>query len=287
MKQKILILGSTGMLGHQVFYSLVEDQKFEVFDLSFRNKLRSETIICDVSKFEQLSKIIQRLRPDVIINCIGVLIKGSTQNPKNAILLNSYLPHWLADEAFKIDGKLIQISTDCVFSGKKGSYTENDFRDADDVYGRSKALGEVYSDKHLTIRTSIIGPELKENGEGLFHWFMNQDGEANGFTKAFWGGVTTIELSKVILTAINQDLTGLYHVTNDISINKYDLLILFKKYTNKNIKIHEVEGKIVDKSLVDTRKILKRKIPSYSNMIEEMMALIKSRPDLYTNYLIE
>lgn len=285
--QKVLILGSTGMLGHQVFFNLEESNEFEVYDLSFRNKLRDQTIICDITDFNKLEEIIKKIKPDVLINCIGILIEGSNQNPKNSILINAYFPHWLTSVADEIDSKVIHISTDCVFSGKKGGYLESDFRDADDVYGRGKALGEIFSNKHLTLRTSIIGPEIKQKGEGLFHWFMNQEGEINGFTKAFWGGVTTIELSKVILSAIKQDLSGLYHVTNGISINKYDLLNLFKKYSKKNITIYEVEGKHVDKSLSDTRKALNRQIPSYSKMIEEMITLIKTNPELYNNYRID
>ncbi|MEB2778407.1 SDR family oxidoreductase [Algoriphagus sp. D3-2-R+10] len=285
--QKLLILGSTGMLGHQVFFNMEKSKEFQVYDLSFRNKLRDQTIICDITDFTKLEKIIKEIRPDVLINCIGILIEGSNQNPKNSILINAYFPHWLTSVADEIDSKVIHISTDCVFSGKKGGYLESDFRDADDVYGRGKALGEIFSNKHLTLRTSIIGPEIKQKGEGLFHWFMKQEGEINGFTKAFWGGVTTIELSKVILSAIKQNLSGLYHVTNGISINKYDLLNLFKKYSNKNITINEVEGKHVDKSLSDTRKALNRQIPSYSKMIEEMITLIKTNPELYNNYRID
>jgi len=199
MKKKILILGSTGMLGHQVFYNLNDVNHFDVYDLSFKNKLRPETIICNVTDFDRLYEIIQEIKPDIIVNCIGILLHGSKENPKNAILLNSYLPHWLADQTSAINSKLIHISTDCVFSGKKGSYSEDDFKDADDVYGRTKALGEVTSGNHLTIRTSIIGPELKKNGEGLFHWIMKQNGTVNGYTKTIWGGVTTLECSKAII----------------------------------------------------------------------------------------
>ncbi|WP_373398913.1 sugar nucleotide-binding protein [Algoriphagus halophilus] len=124
--------------------------------------------------------------------------KGFSRKSKNSIFINSYFPHWLVSEADKYGGQVIHISTDCVFSGKKGGYIEADFRDADDIYGRGKALGELIGGRHLTLRTSIIGPELKSNGEGLFHWFMNQKGETNGYTKAIWGGVTTFELAKVI-----------------------------------------------------------------------------------------
>jgi dTDP-4-dehydrorhamnose reductase len=281
--QKILILGSTGMLGHQVFFNLESCEEFEVFDLSFRNKLREETIICDITDFNKLEGIIKEIAPDVLINCIGILIKGSSENPKNSILINAYFPHWLMSIADEIDSKVIHISTDCVFSGKKGGYLESDFRDADDVYGRGKGLGELFSEKHLTLRTSIIGPEIKQNGEGLFHWFMNQKVEANGFIKAFWGGVTTTELSKSIRKAIAEDLNGLYHVTNGIAISKFDLLNLFNKTFEKGLKINSVEGKSVDKSLKSEKTDANFAVPSYGVMIEEMKSFMLENKSLYSS----
>ena len=187
-KTKILILGATGMAGHVAHAYLKDTQQYEISNIVFRTPLNEESIVVDVTNKEKLRKAITDISPDIILNCIGVLIGGSANNPANAIYINAYLPHFLASIARTIDAKLIHISTDCVFSGKKGMYFENDFRDADDVYGRSKALGEINNEIDLTIRTSIIGPEIKKNGEGLFHWFMNQTGEINGFTKAFWGG---------------------------------------------------------------------------------------------------
>ena len=188
IETKILILGSTGMLGHVVYKYFAQQDQYELYDLVYRNKLRDESIVCDITNVLQLKKTISSIKPDVIINCIGILIKGSKVNPANAIFINSYFPHLLVEIADTIQAKIIHISTDCVFSGNKGSYTERDFCDADDTYGRSKALGEIFSDKHLTLRTSIIGPEIKTVGEGLFHWFMNQNGKINGFTNAYWGG---------------------------------------------------------------------------------------------------
>lgn len=280
--KRVLILGSTGMLGHQVFFNLEKHGEFELFDLSFRNKLREETIICDVTDFNKLEGVIKEIAPEVIINCIGILIKGSNQNPKNSILINAYFPHWLTGVADEIESKVIHISTDCVFSGKKGRYVESDFRDADDVYGRGKGLGEIFSNKHLTLRTSIIGPEIKQNGEGLFHWFMNQKGEVNGYTQAFWGGVTTTELSKVVKKSIYEDLSGLYHVTNGRAISKFDLLNIFNKSFNTGIQINSVEGKKVDKSLMSEKTDIDFAIPSYEVMVEEMKNFMLDNSSLYS-----
>ena len=284
MKQKVLVLGSTGMLGHQVVnYFLVFD-KYEVIDISFRNKLRSSTLIVDVTKKEQFEKVVREIKPNFIINCIGVLIQGS-KDVENAIYINAYLPHQLKRIADSIKAKLVHISTDCVFSGKKGHYTEFDEKDARDVYGQTKSLGEIIDDNHITLRTSIIGPELKANGEGLFHWFMMQNGIIQGYTQAIWSGVTTLELAKIVKLVIENNSTGLYHVTNNHSINKYELLKLFQKHTDKNIDIIPVDGKSVDKSFIDTRGEVDYKIPSFEVMVKDMIESVKSNPGLYQQYM--
>ena len=159
-KKKILLLGATGMAGHVAYHYLNETNKYEIVDVVFRNKLTADSIVLDVTDKHATEELIKTVKPDIIVNCIGILIKGSRQHPDNAIYINAYFPHLLERLSSEINAKLIHISTDCVFSGKKGNYTEYDFRDADDVYGRSKALGEVENDRDLTIRTSIIGPEL-------------------------------------------------------------------------------------------------------------------------------
>jgi dTDP-4-dehydrorhamnose reductase len=286
MKKKILVLGSTGMLGHQVVKLFLEDNKYEVFDISYRNKLREQSFILDVTNKSELKSLIEKIEPDYIINCIGILIGGSNENIANAIYINAYLPHFLKELCVEIGAKLVHISTDCVFSGKQQQpYAENDSKDGEDTYAQTKALGEVIDNTNLTLRTSIIGPEIKSNGEGLFHWFMHQSGAVNGFTKAIWSGVTTIELAKVIKKAIEQELVGLYHVTNNSSINKYELLKLFQKYTQKDITIDAVDGKTVNKSFIDTRGELQYDIPTYDQMVREMIEDIQENSKLYNQYV--
>jgi len=284
--KKIMILGSTGMLGHMVFYYFKSLKKYNIVDASFRKKLHSGSRLLDVTNDEDFERFIISEKPDIIVNCIGVLIKGSKSDPSNAIYLNSYLPHRLAKILRQINGKLIHISTDCVFSGKKGAYTEKDFRDADDVYGRSKALGEVINDIDVTLRTSIVGPELKEKGEGLFHWFMQQEGEINGFTQMIWGGVTTLELAKVIDEAINQNITGLIHITNGKPISKFDLLLLFKDiWKRNNIIIHKDEGKEANKSLDSIRVDFNYNFPDYEKMFKDLYDWMKKNKSVYPYYL--
>ncbi len=282
-KKKILILGSTGMLGHQVYYYLHSLKIYRLFDISYRNKLSSQTIILDVSDLNLLKRTISEIKPDFIINCIGVLIKGS-ENYKNAVYINSELPHHLKDIVKESKAKLIHISTDCVFSGKKGLYKENDPRDGIGNYAETKIMGEILTGDNLTLRTSIIGPELKSNGEGLFHWFMNQNGDVEGYNNSIWSGVTSFELAKAIGWAIETNVNGVYHITNNSIINKYELLKLFKKYTDKKINIIQFNNDKVDKSLVDTRKLLTYPIPTFDEMVASMIEKIKANKGLYCKY---
>ena len=273
------------MLGHQVVSYFLNFDDYDVIDIAFRSKLREKTIVSDVTNKTTFEKVVTELKPDFIVNCIGILIHGSS-NVENAIYLNAYLPHQLKKISKNIGAKLIHISTDCVFSGDKGGYIETDVKDGKGVYSQTKKLGEIEDDANLTLRTSIIGPELKDNGEGLFHWFMNQQGDITGFTRAIWSGVTTIELAKAVKWSIDNDITGLYHVTNNTSISKYDLLKLFQKYTKKDINIKSSSGKDVDKSFIDTRLSMDYEISSYDQMISDMVSLIDNNRPLYSQYKV-
>ena len=284
--KKVLVLGSAGMLGHQVSNLFRRNSKYNVVETSFQQSNNSDAIVIDVTKQIEVEKLILTEKPDVIINCIGVLIKGSNSNQANAIYINSYFPHQLSELSRKVSARLIHISTDCVFSGEKGGYIETDYKDAKDTYGKTKGLGELINNEDLTIRTSIIGPELKENGEGLLHWFLNQSEAINGYTNALWAGVTTFQLAKVILEFEEKDIKGLYQVTNSESINKYDLLNLFNKYSKKGLKVSPFKApKTVDKSFLDTQNLISP-IPSYEQMIKEMFENINEYSERYSHYKI-
>ena len=287
LNKKVLVLGSTGLIGHQVYNYLKSKSDYVLSNISYRTKLNSDTIILDIRNEKLFLNTIREINPDIVINCIGVLIDGSNKDPENAIFINAYMPHRLARLSDEIGAKLIHISTDCVFSGeKKEPYLETDEKDGKDTYAKSKGLGEVINDKHLTLRTSVVGPELKEDGEELFHWFMKQSGTIKGFTKAIWSGVTTLELAKAVFWAIDNNITGLYHITNNQSINKYDLLCLFKKSLKKNIDIIAIDGKSVNKNFIDTREEINYEIPSYEDMIQKLAQLIFSNKELYKQYQI-
>jgi len=282
---KVLVLGSTGLIGHQVYFYLKSVGRYELFNFAYRTPLDDDTLILDARCEEVFVENIKKINPDVIVNCIGILIDGANKDPENAIYLNAYLPHRLARVATDINAKLIHISTDCVFSGKKGtSYVETDPTDGTGFYSKSKALGEILVDKHLTLRTSVVGPELKTNGEELFHWFMTQTGDISGYTQAIWSGVTTIELARAVDFAIKNDVSGLYHVTNNVSISKYELLVLFQRHMNRDVNILPVDGNCSNKSFVDMRLVLNYQIPSYDSMIATMAARIFEDNVLYSQY---
>ncbi len=287
MKDKVLVLGSAGLIGHQVYNYLKDSDNYELHNISYQNKIQDDTVLLDARNEQVFIDKITSISPKYIVNCIGILIDGSNADPENSIFLNSYMPHRLTRLADKINAKLIHISTDCVFSGdKKEPYIETDEKDGRGVYAKTKGLGEVISDKHLTLRTSVVGPELKNDGEELFHWFMGQSGEISGYTKAIWSGVTTIELAKAVKWSIDHHITGLYHVTNNSSISKYDLLQLFQKYTKKDINIKPFSGKDANKSFIDTRLLMDYEIPSYDQMISNMVDLIASNRKLYSQYKV-
>ena len=282
-KKKVVILGSSGMAGHVIFKYLEDSSDYQIFNVSYRNKINADTTILDVSDFEKLKIYLENINPDYVINAVGVLVKDAQDNPSRAILLNSYLPHYLVKLSNNINYRLIHLSTDCVFSGSKGGYVESSFKDADDMYGRTKALGEIQDSKNLTLRTSIVGPEVKDNGSGLLHWFLNNELEISGYKYAYWSGVTTLELAKIVKEAIDRDIVGLRHITNNEKISKYDLLLLLKKVWEKDFQILENNDYKIDKSFLDTKKDLKRQVPSYKVMIEELKQFMIKNDTLF-NY---
>lgn len=275
---KILIIGSKGMAGHMI-KDYLESKNYDVYS-TFRKKekeiLAEKEFNLDVFNKEELNKIIKKVKPKFVINCVGILNKFAEEHPDIAVYVNGYTPHYLDKLSLEYSYKLIHITTDCVFSGKRGDYIETDFRDAESYYGRSKAIGEVNNNRTLTFRTSIIGPDIKKEGIGLFNWFMKQQNEVNGYSNVFWSGVTTLELAKAVEASFVTNLTGIYHLVNNEKISKYELLNLFAKYMKKNIKISKYEDYYSDKSLICTRKDFKYKVKPYEKMIEEISLWIKN-----------
>lgn len=287
MKKKIMVLGSRGMLGHQVVLFLkTQQEKYFLLDVA-RSPFTENTILVDASDMQELELVLRSHQPDIVINCIGVLVKQSKNNPAMAIQLNAYLPCRVASIINDWSGKLIQISTDCVFSGNSGGYYEEDIPDGRDVYALTKILGEQIGDENLVIRTSIIGPELKADGTGLFHWFMMQKGEVDGYSKVFWNGLTTPHLAKIIFQAIEEKWSGIHHIGHELPISKYHLLGSIKLIMNKkDVEINEENTYTSDKSLRTMWSSRAVSIPDYFQMLQEMRESMVSNMELYPHYSI-
>lgn len=280
---KFLVLGATGMAGHIISIYLSE-QGHEVTTFSRKAFPYGKNINGDIMNEALLVSILSD-NYDVVINCIGVLNEECDVIPSRAVYLNSYLPHLIADKLKNTPTKFIHMSTDCVFSGKSAPYSENSTHDGETFYDRTKALGEMNDNKNLIFRNSIIGPDMKSSGIGLFNWFMKQKGTINGFTGAIWTGVTTLTLAKAMEKAAVENLTGLYNLVNNQSISKFDLLKLF----NTNFKEDEIlilpnDAVNADKTLLNNRKDFSFEVPSYENMIIEMKQWIWAHKNLYPHY---
>jgi dTDP-4-dehydrorhamnose reductase len=279
---RILVLGADGMIGHVVRIYLAE-QGHNVHSIA-RNVSKSWDRL-DVEELPKLYNYIATRKFETIVNCVGILIKESEVNPVRAIRLNALLPQYLCSISNELGFRIIHASTDCVFSGQNGPYSEDSTRDANGVYGRTKALGEFSNDRGLTIRTSNIGPELYVEGTGLFNWLMQQKGTIRGFGKALWGGVTTLEFAKSVHWVAGNQYTGLVHLTNGEAISKYDLLRLISDIWRKtDVTIERDDTQVSNRSLVCTRKEFVYKVPPYRNMLEELHTFMQLHSEQYHLY---
>jgi dTDP-4-dehydrorhamnose reductase len=256
---RVLVLGASGMLGSAMVRVLGEKENLEVFGTvrsSGATRFFSPGIAnrlvagVDVENHDTLTKLFSQVRPNVVVNCIGLVKQlAEADDPLMAIPTNSLLPHRLAGLCDLIGARLVHISTDCVFSGKKGDYHESDPSDADDLYGKSKFLGEVDYPHAVTLRTSIIGHEL-QGSRSLISWFLSQERQCKGFVKAIYSGIPTVVLAQIVRDVIIQrtDLSGLYHVAAQ-PISKYDLLRLVADVYGKVIEIIPDDNLVIDRSL--------------------------------------
>lgn len=284
--KKILVIGIKGMAGHVLFNYFSKISNYEVFGIAREVEVRDNIFNLDVSDILKLKSLINNNNFDIVINAIGILNKDAEDNPSKAIWFNSYFPHFLEEITKGKNTKIIHISTDCVFSGKdNGGYTEESFKNGIGYYAQSKALGEINNTKDLTIRTSIIGPELNEKGIGLLNWFLtNPDGAIlNGFKEVYWSGITTLELAKVIEDIIEKNITGLKVISRE-KISKFDLLSLFNEiYKNNKIMIKESSDYKSDKSLISIRTDYTYAVPPYRQMLLELKTWMEQYTNLY-NY---
>ena len=251
------------MIGSTVLRVLCEKKVWEVYgsvrDTSVKRFFSSaigERLLADVDveHSDSLVKVLDQIRPDVVVNCAGLTKhKPEAENPLVSIPINTLMPHRLAGLCKLVGARLVHVSTDCVFSGEKGNYSESDYADARDVYGKSKALGELHYPHTITLRTSTIGHEL-QSSYGLLDWFFSQQGSCKGFKRAIFSGLPTVEFARVIRDIVipRPDLHGLYHVAGP-AIAKYDLLKLIAEVYGKSIEIIPEDDFVIDRSLCAAR----------------------------------
>ena len=278
---KILILGASGMLCYSLFSNLTEQDNLSVFGTVrsingkeyFFNNLHQLISGVDVYDIGSLHLAIETINPDIVINCIGLIKQHDISKQHiDAIKINALLPHELANICDQYNAKLVHFSTDCVFSGDVGSYTEDSLPDARDLYGRSKYLGEVDYGKHLTLRTSIIGHELTSS-ISLVDWFLSQVESAKGFSKAIFSGLPTCYIAKLLAESIfpNPKVKGLLHLSVN-PIDKYSLLKLIAKQYKKKIALNESQNLVIDRSLNSDkfRMLTQFTPPSWNELVEYM-----------------
>lgn len=256
---KVLVFGASGMIGSAMFRVLSEKKEWEVWGTLRSTALKRffpETLAgklipdVDVERHDALVRVFAQVQPDVVVNCVGLTKHHrEAEDPLLAIPLNALLPHRLADLCAATGSRLVHVSTDCVFSGTRGGYVEDDAPDAVDVYGKSKHLGEVNDAHAITLRTSTIGHEL-QSAYGLLEWFLSQQGSCKGFSRAIFSGLPNVVFAQVVRDVVipRSELSGLYHVGAQ-PIGKYDLLQLIAKAYAKPIAIEKDDKFVIDRSL--------------------------------------
>lgn len=272
------------MAGHMVSQYLREND-FVVDTLAAQKPFDQNTTLIDISDLQKFRRFLAARSYDVLINCIGLLVKESEEKKDLAVYINSYLPHFLENHFKNTSTRVIHLSTDDVFSYHGQPPQEKSPYSPETFYGRSKALGEIINAKDLTFRMSIVGPDMRVPGTGLLNWFFEQKGEIQGYTKTIWNGVTTLELAKAIKAAVEQNLTGLYHLVPKRGISKYDLLQLFQAvFERPGIIIKPVDGIAINKTLKNTRKDFQYQVPDYPAMLKELKVWIEAHHNLYPHY---
>lgn len=280
---RIAILGSNGMAGHIISRHLSKYDYNTIYNFQESDIFDKNNLYRIVDQSTSLINELLNFRPLFIINCIRCLVQESEDCSEKAILYNSHLPQLLSSKFSQKKTRIIHLSSDCVFSGKRGDYNEDDYPDGITMYSRSKILGEIHNGKDLTIRTSYIGPNIDDSGEELFHWFLMQNNDVLGYNNVYWTGITTLELAKSVDKIISNPFSGIYHLVPGKKINKFELLTIIKNVWGKNeINIKLDKKNLLDRSLVDNRKIIK--VNEYEKMFSDLYLYMLKNKNIYEQY---
>lgn len=279
---KALILGSSEMIGHVVGLFL-QEKGHSITGYDSTETFLFPEIMGSLYDLEKIKSIVSKGQFDAVVNCTAIINQHAEEDKAEASFINVFLPHYLEKITAGTQTIVVHRSTDCIFSGSRGSYTVNDIPDASSFYARTKAVGEINNDKDITIRTSLIGPETSKEGGGLLNWFLRQRGEVTGYTGAIWTGITTISYAKIVEKLVALRAHGLMQCVPDYSISKFGLLELFEKYFRNNREIVPVEGINADKSLVQETCGYKLDIPGYETMVSEMAEWMTVHKNIYDN----
>lgn len=284
---RFLILGASGMAGHTICLYL-QEQGHEVKGFSRTPTAFVPSIVGDALDRDILAKTVIQGNYDIVVNAIGILNQDADARKDVATYLNAYLPHALAAMTFDLPTRIFHMSTDCVFAGNTGPYSESALPDGMSFYDRSKALGELRDSKNLTLRNSIVGPDINPNGIGLLNWFMKQKEPIKGFTHAMWTGLTTLELAKAMEACALDGSTGLVNMVPEGNISKFDLLQLFNTHLHGGkVDLSPVDEPILDKTLIRTNLDSSFRPALYETQIREMADWIKDHKQLYPHYELE
>lgn len=282
---RFLVLGASGMAGHTISIYLKE-QGHRVAGFSRRGvPFLKEQVIGDARDEALLAEAISEGEFDVVVNCIGVLNQFAERDPEGAAYLNGRLPHVLAGICEGTHARVFHMSTDCVFAGNTGPYTEDSVPDGTSVYDRTKAAGELNDGRNLTFRCSIVGPDPNPDGIGLLNWFMQQEESVRGYAGAIWTGLTTLELAKAMECAALEGARGLVNMVPSTSISKFDLLRLFNSHLRNGSVTIVPDNRIqLDKTLVRTNYSCSFRPADYHRQVKDMANWIQGHQRLYPHY---
>lgn len=282
---RFLVLGASGMAGHTIALYLKESghrvSGFSRRPVSFLDA----QVNGDAANRALLREAIEEGEPDVVVNCIGVLNQFAEADPEAAKWLNGALPHYLADACKGTRTRVFHMSTDCVFAGNGGPYTEESVPDGESVYDRTKAAGELRDGRNMTFRNSIVGPDMNPAGIGLLNWFMQQPGHVRGWTRAMWTGLTTLELAKAMEAAALEGAYGLVNMVPEGNISKFELLRLFNRELRGGaVEVVPDDAVALDKTLARTNFSCSYMPAPYEVQVAELAEWVRAHRELYPHY---